>query len=183
MSSNEVTPDGSSKKRKVEVTQNQSEFFSSEDSSHSSYDNEPQKKKRKRVCLNTHLTEGVLFHFVNVPDDMLKSCQTQFIEEKDNNGLKDSHLHIYDANRVILKPTDKEKEEHRRKYREEYTKENYEKIKAYQNSEKVLKRREEYNKREDVKENKKKRAARRRKLLKEYKNKDPEFYEKFMEEI
>ncbi len=181
----EETKDKKRQKEK-EVTQNQKEYFSDSNSSDSSSDHvifcEPP-KKRRRVCLNRNLTDGVLLHFINTPKPLLKGIEEQFKEERMIQGFTEGELHIYEANRVILKPTEKEKEEHRKKYREEYTKTHYDQIKAYQNSEKVLKRREEYNKRQDVKENKKKRAAARRKLLREFKNKDPEFYDRFMENL
>ncbi len=186
MASQKDTPreETNDKKRKheKEVTQNQKEYFSESCSSQSCEECEPP-KKRRRVCLNRNLTDGVLLHFINTPKALLKGIEEQFKEERMIQGFPEGELHIYEANRVILKPTEKEKEEHRKKYREEYTRTHYDQIKAYQNSEKVLKRREEYNKRQDVKENKKKRAAARRKLLREFKNKDPEFYDRFMENL
>ncbi len=166
-----------------EITQNQKEFFSSSSVSETEENEPPQKKKRKRVCLNRNLEDGVILHFTNTPKNLINVIQKQFNEERIIQGFPEGTVDVYDAERVILKPSKEEKEEYKRKYREEYTKANIEKIRQYQNSEKVQKRREEYNNRPDVQENKRKRAAKRRKLLREFKNKDPEFYDKFMNEM
>lgn len=166
MEQSSETVEGKGQKRNAEEAQLDE---NSENSSH------PQKKKR----INREPSSGVFLRFDNFPKGLINDLLKQICEfSESDDDLKGVKATVIPNERIRVLPSEKEKKEERRRYRETYSKsQKYierKKMKAEDPLEKE--KRKKYNDDEKVIQRKRELAKGRRKTLAEFKELYPDIY-------
>ena len=139
---------------------------------------QPPKKRQKLIQT---IDEGYIIHLKGVPKTVPQEIEVNFADKGTLEDYPDACCTIIDRDRILLKLSESEKKEIRRKYRQEYNTKNIDKPKKIETEEEIALRKLA-NQDPEVIKRKSQRAIGRRTLLKKYREKDPELYNLFMEE-
>lgn len=181
--SQETTQDGEKEPINMDISFVKPEKENEMEKEMDTTEEEMEKRKRKRRKLTKKVEDGYFLHITGVPDSVPHEIAFQFTQDETLSDYPNAKARIIDRELIQILPSEDERREIRRQYRQEYNRNmSAEERKQKIESEEAIAKRKAYNALPEVKERKKERAKERRKLLRLYQQQNPKLYNEYMGE-